>query len=231
MSWFSFHAASIIYQAELERPQDSPIPPRMRVLGLLRRLPTHKRVGTVSGLPKKDVARLCRKRGAVLTGQHDSVRIADVSQTSKSPKDVIVEAWEVSQNSLRAFSHRFSPKKFTPHQLFACLVLKSFLKTDYRGVVQHLRDCHELADTIGLAGFPHFTTLQNAFDSAGTALGCSIPGTSARMTSYRRETYSELFACRTRWIARTSNNATFAIRRGVICNVCSPASGTTTIPR
>jgi hypothetical protein len=85
-----------------------------------------------------------------------------VSQTSKSPKEVIVQAWEVAQTSLRAFSHRFSPKKFTQHQLFACLVLKNFLKTDYRGVVQHLRDCSELADAIGLTDIPHFTTLQKA---------------------------------------------------------------------
>jgi len=90
------------------------------------------------------------------------VRIAGVSQTSKSPKDVLVEAWEVAQSSLRPFSHRCSPKKFTQHQLFACLVLKNFLKTDYRGVTRHLRDCSELAEAIDLANVPHFTTLQKA---------------------------------------------------------------------
>lgn len=88
--------------------------------------------------------------------------MAVVSQTSKSPKDVLVEAWKVAQSSLKPFSHRYSPKKFTQHQLFACLVLKNFLKTDYRGVVQHLRDCSELADSIGLEMIPHFTTLQKA---------------------------------------------------------------------
>ena len=49
-----------------------------------------------------------------------------------------------------AYSHRHSPKKFTQHQLFACLVLKSFLKTDYRGVVAHLADCPSLVETLGL---------------------------------------------------------------------------------
>ncbi len=88
--------------------------------------------------------------------------MSGVSQTSKSPKDVLVEAWEVAQSSLKPFSHRCSPKTFTQHQLFACLVLKNFLKTDYRGVVRHLRDCSELAASIGLAKIPHFTTLQKA---------------------------------------------------------------------
>jgi Transposase DDE domain len=46
--------------------------------------------------------------------------------------------------------------------LFACLVLKSFLRTDYRGVVAHLQDCPSLTEAIGLRHLPHFTTLQKA---------------------------------------------------------------------
>jgi len=82
--------------------------------------------------------------------------------TSKSPKDVLVTAYQVAQRSLDAFSHPCSPKKFTQHQLFAILVLKNFLKTDYRGVARHLRDCLELAAAIKLVKIPHFTTLQKA---------------------------------------------------------------------
>lgn len=48
------------------------------------------------------------------------------------------------------------------HQLFACLVLKNFLKTDYRGLVQHLKDCTALCTTIELNTVPHFTTFQKA---------------------------------------------------------------------
>ena len=59
-------------------------------------------------------------------------------------------------------SHKFSPKKFTQPQLFACLVLKEFEKKDYRGVAQLLIDCADLRDAIGLASVPHFTTLQKA---------------------------------------------------------------------
>lgn len=85
-----------------------------------------------------------------------------MARTSKSPKSVLITAWEVAQRSLNAFSHRHSPKKFTQHQLFAVLVLKNFLKTDYRGVVRHLHDCPELAASIELKKIPHFTTLQKA---------------------------------------------------------------------
>jgi len=71
-------------------------------------------------------------------------------------------AFEIGQSVLPAYSHRFSPRKFTLSQLFACLVLKSFLKTDYRGVTAMLDDCPNLAATIGLEHIPHFTTLQKA---------------------------------------------------------------------
>ena len=60
------------------------------------------------------------------------------------------------------YSHKFSPKKFTRPQLFACLVLKEFEKKDYRGACQLLADCSDLRDAIELEGIPHFTTLQKA---------------------------------------------------------------------
>jgi len=75
---------------------------------------------------------------------------------------VILAALAVAERSLPVYSHRCSPKKFTQHQLFACLVLKSFLKTDYRGVVAHLADCPSLVEVLGLPAIPHYTTLQKA---------------------------------------------------------------------
>jgi len=48
---------------------------------------------------------------------------------------VLVTAWIVAKAVLPAYSHPSSPKKFMQHQLFACLVLKAFLKTDYRGLM------------------------------------------------------------------------------------------------
>ncbi len=54
---------------------------------------------------------------------------------------MLLAALTTAERALPLYSHRHSPKKFTQHQLLACLVLKSFLKTDYRGVVAHLADC------------------------------------------------------------------------------------------
>src|SRR3989304_2818520 len=85
-------------------------------------------------------------------------------KTSKSPKRVLVEALRVAEASLPAYSHRFSPKKFTLHQLFACLVLKDFYNLTYRGTVGLLADCDSLLKAIRLEQVPHFTTLQKAAD-------------------------------------------------------------------
>lgn len=85
-----------------------------------------------------------------------------MSVTSKSPKAVLLTAWKIAKASLPAHRHRNSPKKFTQHQLFACLVLKNFLKTDYRGLVEYLADCDSLADSIELVCIPHYTTFQKA---------------------------------------------------------------------
>jgi hypothetical protein len=41
-------------------------------------------------------------------------------------------ALTTAKRALPAYSHRYCPEKFTQQQLFACLVPKSFLKTDYR---------------------------------------------------------------------------------------------------
>lgn len=87
-----------------------------------------------------------------------------MSTTCKSPKKVLQVAYATAREALPAFAHRFSPKKFTQHQLFACLALKEFLKTDYRGVVGLLADCAELCTVIELKDVPHYTTLHKAAD-------------------------------------------------------------------
>jgi len=71
-------------------------------------------------------------------------------------------ALAMARRSLPLYSHPCSPKKFTQHQLFACLVLKNFLKTDYRGLVAHLADHPTLMSILDLRAVPHFTTMQKA---------------------------------------------------------------------
>ena len=85
-----------------------------------------------------------------------------MSTTSKSPRKVALVALAVARDALPAYAHRFSPQKFTQHQLFACLALKVFFKTDYRGIVRMLEDLPDLCCTLGIQSIPHFTTLQKA---------------------------------------------------------------------
>jgi hypothetical protein len=75
---------------------------------------------------------------------------------------VAMVALAAGKEAFSDYSHKFSPKKFTRPQLFACLVLKEFEKKDYRGITQLLFDCSDLREAIALTGVPHFTTLQKA---------------------------------------------------------------------
>jgi len=85
-----------------------------------------------------------------------------MSTTSKSPRKVALVALDIGQEALPRYSHLCSPKKFAQPQLFACLVLKEFFRTDYRGIMGILADTPSLCEAIGLKKVPHWTTLQKA---------------------------------------------------------------------
>src|SRR4051794_26554314 len=82
--------------------------------------------------------------------------------TSKSPRRVLQVAYDAARQAVAAHRHRFSPKKFTQPQLLACLVLKEFVRLDYRGFAEHLADHPDLGALIDLKAVPHFTTFQKA---------------------------------------------------------------------
>lgn len=85
-----------------------------------------------------------------------------MSKLSKSPLRVARQAMSLATAALPRYAHRCSPKKFTQPQLFTCLVLKTFFKTDYRGLAVQLRDHSDLRAVLGLTSVPHFTTPQKA---------------------------------------------------------------------
>lgn len=72
------------------------------------------------------------------------------------------EALAVATKVLRPYAHKFSPKLYTQPQLFVCLVLKVFFKTDYRGLTTLLQDLGDVRRAVGLRCVPHFTTLHKA---------------------------------------------------------------------
>ena len=83
-----------------------------------------------------------------------------MSTLSKSPRRVLLAAYAVAKDALGDYTHRCSPKKFTQPQLMACLILKEFFKTDYRGIEAILKDSPHLVSAIEMKAVPHFTTLQ-----------------------------------------------------------------------
>src|SRR3954451_19889703 len=85
-----------------------------------------------------------------------------MSTMSQSPVAILQTSLAVAQDALPAYSHVHSPKKFTQHPLFACLVLKAAMRLDDRGLQALLLDCCDLRGAIELKAVPHWTSLQKA---------------------------------------------------------------------
>jgi hypothetical protein len=81
---------------------------------------------------------------------------------TKSPLALARTALAVAGEALPAYSSKYSRKDFTQHQLFALLALREFLKTDYRGLEELLRDWSDLRQALGLSKVPDHSTLQKA---------------------------------------------------------------------
>ena len=164
--------------------------------------------------------------------------------TSKSPKRVLTEALAVAEASLPAYSHRFSPKKFTLPQLFACLVLKDFYNLTYRGTVGLLADGDSLRAAIGLEQVPHFTTLQKAADrllvkpsfrrlittTVERARQAKILGRSVRLAAmdtsgFEARHTSRYFAWRRKKLGKHGRKCAVSYRRypklGIVCDTAS----------
>lgn len=83
---------------------------------------------------------------------------------TKSPLRLARQALAAARTALPAYSSKFSRKTYTQHQLFALLALRAFLKTDYRGLEEYLRDWSDLRRELGLRAVPDHSTLQKAAD-------------------------------------------------------------------
>jgi hypothetical protein len=81
---------------------------------------------------------------------------------SKSAIRVAREALAAGRAALPEYGSRFSRRDYTQAQLFALLVLRQFLRTDYRGVVALVVEWAELRRALGLSKVPHYSTLAHA---------------------------------------------------------------------
>jgi transposase len=85
-----------------------------------------------------------------------------MSKTTKSSIKVAKVALRVAARTLPKYAHQFSPKKFTQPQLFACLVLKTLWKCDFRTAQFRLEESDKIVQTLGLKTVPHFSTMHKA---------------------------------------------------------------------
>jgi hypothetical protein len=78
---------------------------------------------------------------------------------TKSAVRLAREALAVGERALPRYSARTSRHDYTQAQLFALLVLKQFLKTDYRGVATLAAEWSDLRRALRLTKVPHYSTL------------------------------------------------------------------------
>jgi len=81
---------------------------------------------------------------------------------TKSPLALARTALAVAGQALPAYASKYSEHDFTQHQLFALLVLRAFLRTDYRGLEELLRDWSDLRQARALKKVPDHSTLRKA---------------------------------------------------------------------
>lgn len=78
---------------------------------------------------------------------------------SKSPSSLAKAAYKAARLALPDYGSKFSKKSFTQPQLFTILVLKSFFRTDYRGIIEILKDMSGILKIIEIENLPTYSTL------------------------------------------------------------------------
>ncbi len=95
---------------------------------------------------------------------------------TKSPTGLARMALSVARESIPAYSSKYSRKDFTQHQHFALMALREFLKVDYRGLEQILKEWAELRAVLGLEKVPDHSTIQKAaerlLEKGGSPTSC-----------------------------------------------------------
>jgi hypothetical protein len=83
--------------------------------------------------------------------------------TCKSPRKVMLIAFELARGVLPQYFSKCSRHDFTVPQLFACLVLKEHQRKSYREAEALLRDSEHWCRAIGMKKIPDHNTLCRAF--------------------------------------------------------------------
>ena len=86
---------------------------------------------------------------------------ADI-KTIEASVAVAEEALAEAAESMPKYAHPFLGKDFTQHQLYAMVVLRRFLKTDVKGLIEALSHSPDLVEALGIDKIPDYATLFHA---------------------------------------------------------------------
>ena len=138
---------------------------------------------------------------------------------------------------MQPYSHTKSPHKFTQAQLMACLILRAYLKTTYRGIIEMLQTSEALQKCLGFQRLPHYSTLKYFADRSDTlVIVDAILGEVVRQIVAQSGAVDQAVAIDSTGVESTSASAYFNTRRGrkqkryvklslcVTCGTLLPAS-------
>jgi len=139
---------------------------------------------------------------------------ANAEKTSRV-EQVAELAMRLGQRHLAEYGAARSRHDFTQRQLMACLILRVYLKTTYRGVLDLLAASPTLRQRLGLdEKLPHFTTLQKfSARSQVLAIAQALLATLGRQ-SVGPEAPAPVVAMDATGLARTTVSDYFCSRRG-----------------
>src|SRR2546423_3436097 len=116
---------------------------------------------------------------------------------------------------MQPFSHPKSPHRFTQSQLMTCLILRAYLKTTYRGVIEMLETSEALKKCLGLDRLPHYSTLKYFADRSDTlAIVDAILADVVRQVVAQSGEADREVAIDSTGVESTSASAYFNTRRG-----------------
>jgi len=138
---------------------------------------------------------------------------------------------------MQPYSHPKSPHRFTQSQLMTCLILRAYLKTTYRGIIEILETSEALRKCLGLRRLPHYSTLKYFADRSDTlAIVDAMLADVVRQVVAQSDEADEEVAIDSTGVESTSASAYFSTCRGgkrkryvklslcVTCGTLLPAS-------
>jgi hypothetical protein len=150
---------------------------------------------------------------------------------------IVSLAMRVGREHLSAYGSIKSRKDFTQPQLMTCLILRTYWKTTYRGVIEQLAVSAEVRQAIGLEKLPNYSTLKKFADREGVLeVMHAMLGTLAKVVAEADDSPCKDAAMDATGLPSTCASAHFESRRGkrrrryvkvgvaVLCGSLVPAS-------